>query len=119
MCKPNYIVIGVFHSNEELNKKPCAFCSYKFELHDLLVSKRMDGERNFEYVCNDFVFNNSNKILLNRIDTSLYFSLNEYTIDESYDSLFYDLKKVVSDQDILILNSYTDKSGDKNLDLSK
>ena len=41
------------------------------------------------------------------IDTSLYFSLNEYTIDESYDSLFYDLKKVVSDQDILILNSYT------------
>lgn len=119
LCKPNYIVIGVFHSNGELNKKPCAFCSYKFELHDLLVSERMDGEENFEYVCNDFVFNNSNKILLNRIDTSLYFSLNEYTIDESYDSLFSKLKKVVTNQDLLILNSYTDKSGDKNLDLSK
>lgn len=119
LCKPDYIVLGVFQEKDEYSQTPCAFCFYKFELYHMSIQNLNDSAVGFEYVCNDYVKEKSTSFNNGSIDTAIYFKTNQLSVGNEYNPLIDSIKLGLGDNAILELIAYTDKAGDRNIELGE
>lgn len=116
LCKPKYVVIGVFDDANKEDLQESFGLMYKYTVHKVEISESESNEQ-FKYVCNEFEEEQA-RIAEKTAwrDTSIYFSQGSFEIDPMFDSIFYDIKQMkMTKQDIIYLEAFTNKSGDRNV----
>ena len=121
LCKPSYMIIGVFKSEEE-EKFDCFACRYNFDLQDLSISISNSMDDEFTYLCNDFDKTASSTVSdeaeLIVKEHKVYFSSGEYRIDQNSLIVIDSLVTMWAElSNLILVEAHTDISGTDNVRL--